>query len=191
MLLLAVNRGSFPPKQQFSTFPSNKGYFPAQAGGLDYYYTQPVNAQYWTGPPATHIHAPHYKQPLYQPYPNQFGLWNQPQTGLYPWNAVQYPTFDANYWTGAHFNPNYYGPVYPQPHPVYQHPVYHPQTVYHPAYYQRAMYPGHYLYHPAPFGSDPYKQRGFFGGTGQGLAKGLLGALLVGVVAGAVARRGK
>jgi hypothetical protein len=75
--------------------------------------------------------------------------------------------------------------------PVYMHPV----PVYHkPMYYRghQMMYNGHYPYHAVqyPYYGNQY-DRGFFGGTGGDLAKGLLGALLVGAVAGTVARRGK
>jgi len=56
-------------------------------------------------------------------------------------------------------------------------------------------YPGHhgmyqpmYGYHPGlPYHRKPFG-RGFLGGTGGDVAKGLLGAVLVGVIAGKVVK---
>ncbi|KAL4223754.1 hypothetical protein ACF0H5_017220 [Mactra antiquata] len=152
------------------------------------YLNAPVHGQFWTG----HV----------QPYPQQYGNYynpayagyNQYGSGYYPATPYQhypqqypaygqydqygyYPNFDAQYWTGSHF-PQVYSPVYQQ------HGV--------PVYHHGMVYPGQYVHHPQyargyPYPYKPYK-KGFLGGTGSGLAKTLLGAVVVGTVAGAVAR---
>ena len=139
-------------------------------------YAHPVNAQYWTGHnlPVGYQQYPQqygYQQYGYQPggygyqswnYPSQYNYW-----GVHPAYSIQYahyPNFNANYWTGHH---GMYAPVYPHQMPYYGHPQY--------PYYQQPYYYG--------------RRRSFMGDFARsGLAKGLLGALVVGVVAGKVAR---
>lgn len=150
------------------------------------YTSTPVHGQYWTGYAQSYPqHAPQ-QYGTYGSYntgylqngayvPQQFYSQPYPQYG--PVNYGHYPGFDARYWTGNHYQQPV--PVYHQPVPMYHHgvPVY-------PAYPQ---YPNHYY----PKGYPYYKKRpgkGFLGGSGDGIGKTLLGAVVVGAVAGAVAR---
>ena len=162
-------------------FHAAKGYgSPQYTGNFYNNYAHPVNAQYWTG---------HSLPGGYQNYPQQYGYqqgvyggymqygqpygaagyqsWNYPSPynywGVHPAYSAQYahyPNFNANYWTGHH---GMYAPVYPHHVPYYGHAQY--------PYYRQPYYYGR---------RKPFLQ--------SGLAKGLLGALAVGVIVGKVAR---
>lgn len=160
------------------------------------YMNTPVHGQYWTGQ-AVNQYYPQYTQQQYGAYNQQgYGSYDQYGSNYYPTAGLplqqqyypqqysvygqnnqygHYPGFDAQYWTG-----NYY----PQHVPVYQHgmPVYQGGMVYPGQYVRHPQYPGAY-----PYSHKPYK-KGFLGGPKSGLAKTLLGAVVVGTVAGAVAR---
>ncbi|XP_053375727.1 histidine-rich glycoprotein-like [Mercenaria mercenaria] len=191
------------PSAGFNNFPhpAAKGYFPVSAVNS---YNYPLNGQYWTGQPYHYTKYPQYPQYQnqlywnhpghYQYHPQQYGF-AHPATG-YNNHYRQYPSFDAQYWMGHNYYPSHIASAYMHPAPI--HPMYmHQGPIYHqPSYYQghHVMYNGHYPYHAVQYPAYPYYvdhyDRGFFGGTGGELAKGLLGALLVGTVAGTVARRG-
>ena len=151
----------------------------------------PVNGQYWTGHP-----APYYNQQQYQmPYGSQGQYWggqymqpyygydqygygyNHPQMGYNNYNG-QYPHFDANYWSGNLYQHN--------PMNIHQTPYHYQQAMYYPGHH--GMYQPMYGHHPGlPYYRKPFG-RGFLGGTGGDVAKGLLGAVLVGVIAGKVVK---
>ena len=161
-------------------FHAAKGYASPMYTGNQYYnYAHPVNAQYWMGHslPAGYQQYPQpygYQQGGYVQYGQYGQSWNYPQQygywGVHPAYSgqyVHYPTFNANYWTGHH-----------QMYPVHGVPAY----PYHMPY-------GHA---PYPYYRQPYyygRRRGFLGDFARSnLAKGLLGALVVGAIAGKVAR---
>lgn len=168
-----------------NAFPFVKGFIPALSMGT--YYSQPVNTMYWTGQPTQLVNYPQqypyssqysysqYPSPYYKP---QYG-YSQKQSG-YDYYYGNYPSFDASYWTGAVYQPA----VIAQQVPVYHVPVYR-YPVNQMVYYQHPIQP---LHPPVIYPAYPYYEKGFFGGTGGQLAKGLLGALMIGVIAGKVAR---
>lgn len=181
----------YPQNGYIYTHPAAKGFYPVSA--VNTYNKYPLNGQYWTGQPLSFIKYPQY--PQYQQvfnYPASYKFFPQQiyhKTGFNN-HYGQYPIFDANYWMGNNFYP-LQKPMYINPMaPVYMHPV----PMYHnPMYYQgqNVMYYNHpYNAVPYPVYHGNYHDRGFLGGTGGELAKGLLGALLVGAVVGTVARRG-
>ena len=188
-----ISAGVFPNTySQPAVLPHNTGFHaakgygsPLYGGNMYYNYAHPVNAQYWTGHslaagyhqyPQAYGGYGQYGQPYYSGY-GGYQSWNYPQQygnmGVHPAYSGQYmhyPNFNANYWTGHH---NMY-PVYPM------YPVHGMQGYPHPVPY------GQYPYHPGYYYGRP---RGFLGGLGQSkMVKGLLGALLVGAVAGKIAR---
>ena len=162
----------------------SKGYSDRPTPGvLGSYINQPVHGDYWSGHAPQYQEYPssypyNYNQYAYQQqyYPQQFGYQH---TGYNAYDD-QYPAFNPRYWAG--------GPVMQQyPVPVYQMgPMYQPRYYHH--YNGMPYHP--YYHHPAAYHNPAYRQqnKGFLGGTGRGLAKGLLGAALVGVIAGKVAR---
>ena len=161
-------------------FHAAKGYAtPMYTGNFYNNYAHPVNAQYWTG---HSLPAGYQKYPQsygYSQYgqPNYYGYqsWNYPQQygymGVHPAYSGQYlhyPNFNANYWTGHH-----------QMYPIHGVPVY-------PQQYPYGHYGMQYPYYHGPFYPRP---RGFLDGIARSkVAKGLLGALVVGVVAKKIAR---
>lgn len=164
-----VGAGTIVPQVAPVMGPAVRGYSNV-ADSQDNYYTAPVHAQYWTGSP--------YQGP-YQQYPQQINGGYYPQ----PYPAVN-PGFDAQYWTG-HYIPypaqQYYGPQpYPSRYSQYQQT--YPYGTGAGYYAGRPAHPGMYYPHHAPLPMKPYNK-----GKGS-IAKTLLGAAVVGVVAGAVAR---
>ena len=136
------------------------------ADNQDDYLTAPVHAQYWTGSqgPIQQYPVPQGYYPQQQPFPQQY---------YGPTQSVS-PPFHPQYWTGQYF---------PQaPKPYYTTQGFNSGIQYAPMYPKGRMpYPMHQL-HPGVYGS-PYPKR-----KTSGLTKTLIGAAVVGVVAGAVAR---
>lgn len=180
-----VATNSWTPVNNWNTHPAAKGFH--STSGWNGYSSYPINTQYWTG----HQYIPHQQYPYNQYaynnwlhpahngyYPQQYGFVHQ-QNGYYP-------NFNAGYWVGnGGYHPASMNTVY-MPHPAayMPHPVYHaPQ----PLYYHTVFYNGRWVHQPV-YAHPRHFDRGFLGGTGGELAKGLLGALLVGTIAGKVAR---
>ena len=156
------------------------------ADNQDDYLTAPVHAQYWTGSqgPIQQYPVPQGYYQQQQPFPQQYygpaqaqGYYPQqqpfPQQYYGPTQSVS-PPFHPQYWTGQYF---------PQaPKPYYTTQGFNSGIQYAPMYPKGRMpYPMHPL-HPGVYGS-PYPKR-----KTSGLTKTLIGAAVVGVVAGAVAR---
>ncbi|WAR03427.1 hypothetical protein MAR_009985 [Mya arenaria] len=146
---------------------------------------QPLQSQYWTGQQSSQYAQPQYSagytptNGYYQQYGqqaySQYGQQYYPQTTgqqSYPQSYGQqyYPqsygqqNYHPGYWTGASqgYYPRQQVPNYPGHYPA--HPVHYPT--------HRGYYPTH---------RKPYKKS-------KDLTKTLLGAVVVGAVAGAVAR---
>ncbi|KAL4225393.1 hypothetical protein ACF0H5_016082 [Mactra antiquata] len=182
---------TWKPISNFNTHPAAKGYYTAT--GWNGYSSYPLNTQYWTGNPAQYIpyHQYSYNSYPYEQYPGQYVHYPQPygyvqhQTGYNQYYG-KYPNFNAGYWMGQAYHPAHLQPIYMQhpavymPHP----PVYHQP----PMYYQPVFYNGHWVSQPIYAHPGKYHDRGFLGGTGGDLVTGLLGAVLVGTIAGKVAR---
>ena len=141
---------------------------------IAYGYSHPLDGAYWTG--STYGAATHaaYQQPYYgSPYGhNPFGMSGY---GIHNYNT--YPAFNPSFWGGQ-----YPANVYPYRHNVLPgpvHPVYPGHVMHHPGYvpHYNGGVPRHLM--PRKFG------QGLLSGTST---KGILGAVLVGTVAGLVAR---
>jgi hypothetical protein len=195
-LLTAAYPNTYHPGSIHGTNSATKGYANMP------FATNPVHGQYWNGFSQTY---PQYNAQQYGDYQTGYGAYNTgyPQNGAYypqpyyqqPYAQYgqnyygQYPGFDAQYWSGQY---------YPQQMPLYQHqvPVYHPGVPMYPVYHGQQNYYGHSGYYPNQqfHGGYPYHKKrigkGFLGGTGHSMAKTLLGAAVVGVVAGTVAKKG-